>query len=38
LLDIGEEQVVDEQKELIWWTIGANFGPPSNKMPGQVKE
>ena len=28
LLHIGEEEVVDEEKELIWWIARLALGPP----------
>jgi hypothetical protein len=28
LLHIGEEEVVDEKKELIWWAVRFVLGPP----------
>ncbi len=38
LLHIGEEEVVDEKKELVWGVAGAFCEPPRNETPGQEEE
>jgi hypothetical protein len=38
LLDVGEEEVVDEKEELIWWIVRAALQSPSNQTPGQEEE